>query len=157
MRILSPKISKFFINLFPPLLFNRIVVKRVSKDFREVDVKVKLSFMNKNLQRTIFGGTLFSAADPFFSLMYYQILAHKKIAAEAWVKRIEIDYLRPANKDVYLNFRISETDVEKAIEGIEKYKKFEKIHNLDIVGTDNKVYCKVTIWVYLKESIPVLK
>ena len=70
---MTPRSFKWLMNLYPPLFFNRIRVVRVSKNFKEVDVVIKKSLLNKNIQGTIFGGTLFSAADPYYTRMYDQI------------------------------------------------------------------------------------
>ena len=53
---LKPWQVKFMMNIFPALFFNRVRVKRVSSDFCEMDVRVKLSIFNRNLQGSIFGG-----------------------------------------------------------------------------------------------------
>ena len=60
---------RWILNLFPPLLFNRIFIQNINRDFKEIIVCVRHSWMNKNFQRTIFGGTIFSAIDPYFPTM----------------------------------------------------------------------------------------
>ena len=57
---------KWILNLFPPLLFNRISIKSISEDFKQVHVQIRYSWMNKNFNRTIFGGTISSAIDPTY-------------------------------------------------------------------------------------------
>jgi acyl-coenzyme A thioesterase PaaI-like protein len=79
--------AKWLMNLYPPLLINRISVKSISSDYKLVEVQVKKSLLNRNLQKTIFGGAIFSAADPFHALMYWQIFRLKGIHCEAWLKR----------------------------------------------------------------------
>lgn len=151
---LSASKAKWLINLYPPLLFNRIVVTRIKSDFTEVDVKINYSWLNKNLQKTIFGGTLFSAADPFFSLMYWQALVQQGVKAEAWVKRLEIDYIRPANADVFLQFILTQEELTTAKENVEKNGKFDKWHAINIVDKEGRICCKVKIHVYLRKTKP---
>jgi hypothetical protein len=54
-------VIKFILNIFPPLLFNRIVLKEISNDFLEMKVVIKKSLFNMNFNKTIFGGSIFSA------------------------------------------------------------------------------------------------
>ena len=75
----TPKsIIKIVLNIFPPLLFNRIVLKEISDDFMTMRVLLKRSIFNMNFQKTIFGGSIFSACDPYFPTMYYHIFKKKK-------------------------------------------------------------------------------
>ena len=69
---LSRRGIRWALNLFPPLLFNRISIQSISEDFMEIKVRVRHSWMNKNFHRTIFRGTIFSAIDPLLS---YHVLA----------------------------------------------------------------------------------
>ena len=47
------------------LLVQRIWVQGFDKGFKGVSVKVSKSILNKNFNNSIFGGTIFAAADPF--------------------------------------------------------------------------------------------
>ena len=70
---------KLTLNIFPPLFFNRIYLKNISADYREMNVSLKRSFTNINYYKSIFGGSIFSACDPFFPIMYYHIFKEKKL------------------------------------------------------------------------------
>lgn len=139
-------------NLYPPLLINRIVIKRISKDYREVDVVIKKSLLNRNLQGTIFGGTIFSAADPFYALMYWQNFNLSGIKCEAWLKSAEIDYLKPGKTSLLAQFRLSEEDIREAGEAIQNNHKFEKWHEVNLIDRSGEVVAKVKTLVYLRKA-----
>lgn len=146
---LTPFTFKWMMNLYPPMLFNRIVVKRVSADFKEVDVVIKKSLFNKNLQGTIFGGTLFSAADPFFSMMYWQVFTQRGLKMEAWIRAAEADYKKPCKSDMSLKFRITEQDVEDARQMVEKEGRIKKWHLIQMTDRNNEVCVEVKLLVYI--------
>ena len=77
--MLRRKTLQFILNIFPPLFFNRIILKKVSEDYTYMKVKIRRSILNINFHKTIFGGTIFSAFDPFFPTMYYNIFAKSQI------------------------------------------------------------------------------
>ena len=79
-------------NWWPPFLFSGISVARVSEDFREVDVRLKLHSWNCNTHRTHFGGNLFSMTDPFYALMLAKILGRGYVV---WDKAASIDFRAP--------------------------------------------------------------
>ena len=115
-----PKILiKITLNIFPPLLFNRIILKHISPDFSEMKVIVKRTLFNINFHRTIFGGSIFSACDPYFPTMYYNIFAKKQRKLIVWLKAAEIKYLKPANSTLKLHFKIYivKTSLKEIISG----------------------------------------
>lgn len=146
----SPLFSKFLMNLYPPFLVSRIIVKFVSKDFRTVRVKIKKSFLNRNLQGSIFGGTIFSAADPFIALMYWQILKRHGINCEAWLKSAKISYLKPADSSLTVVFEISETDVYNAKEKMNSQQRFQASHTMEMRNAKGEVCATVETLVYLR-------
>ena len=64
-----PALFRRAINLWPPFLGAGIKVTRVSADYREIEVTLKLGLTNRNYFGTQFGGSLFAMTDPFFALM----------------------------------------------------------------------------------------
>ena len=101
-------------SLYPPLFFNRIVVQSISSDFKRVKVKVVKSIFNKNPQGSIFGGTLFSGTDPYPAVQFWNIFRSRGYDCVAWLKRSEIDYIKPAKSSVVYDFYIPEVMVNKA-------------------------------------------
>lgn len=144
--------AKWLMNLYPPLLINRISVKSISTDYKLVEVQVKKSLLNRNLQKTIFGGTIFSAADPFHALMYWQIFRLKGIHCEAWLKRAEIQYLKPANSDLRLLFRISDEEIELAHSQLKEKGKAEMIHETAILNNKKETVAFVRSTISLKQK-----
>ncbi len=65
--VVSENVLKWALRFYPPLLFQRIWVIRFEKDFKGVSVKINKSLINNNYNNSIFGGTIFAAADPIFT------------------------------------------------------------------------------------------
>ena len=60
-RVLSEWVFKWFLNLYPPLLFNRIRIVEVGPGIRYLRIRVGKSLLTRNLHGSIFGGTIYSA------------------------------------------------------------------------------------------------
>ena len=73
----SPKTLKWLLRFYPPLFFQRIWVVKFGEDFTWVEVKINKSILNINYNKTLFGGTIFSASDPFYAILFDQILQKK--------------------------------------------------------------------------------
>tara|TARA_Y100001978_G_scaffold180341_1_gene175798 strand:+ start:165 stop:491 length:327 start_codon:yes stop_codon:yes gene_type:complete len=88
-----------------------IYLNSISSDYREMNIVLKKSIFNINYYKSIFGGSIFSACDSYFPIMYYYIFKNKKL--KVWVKKAEINYLKPAESSLRLNFKIEKSQVKK--------------------------------------------
>ena len=108
---LTPRKFRFFMNLYPPYFFTRTKVKSVSADWREAVVVLKKSLLTRNYVGTTFGGSLYSATDPFLMLMLIQIMGIKDYII--WDKGAVIDFKKPARTDITYVFKITDEDLKK--------------------------------------------
>ena len=143
---------KFVLNIFPPLLFNRIVLKEISDDFLEMKVVLKKSLFSVNFHKTIFGGSIFSACDPYFPTMYYHIFAKKRRKLIIWLKSAEIQYLKPADSTLRLNFKITQENIELAEKTLNEKGKFEIWHTVKALNKEGVVCVKARMQVYLRDN-----
>ena len=146
------KILRFVLNIFPPLFFNRIILKKVSEDYTELKVIIRKSMLNMNFQKTIFGGTIFSAFDPYYPTMYYNIFQQKDRKLEIWLKSANIKYKRPAKTSLHINFTIRAEDIIEAENALNKRGKFEKWHTVQAINTKGVVCAEAEMLVYLKDN-----
>ncbi|MBJ10709.1 MAG: DUF4442 domain-containing protein [Flavobacteriales bacterium] len=147
---LSPKLVRLILNLFPPLLFNRIKIQSIKKNFMQIKVRIRHSIINKNLHRSIFGGTIFSAIDPYFPIMYWQIFSHKNLPMEVWLKSAEISFKNPAETDLYLIFTLKEKDIHNALKGLEKDGRFQVWHEVEAVDENGIICAEGKVLVYIR-------
>jgi len=149
----TPKFAiKLILNVFPPLLFNRIVLKEISDDFMQMRVVIRRALFNINFHKTIFGGSIFSACDPYFPTMYYHVFANKNRKLIVWLKSAEIQYLRPANSSLKLHFKITKEDITIAEKELDKEGKYEIWHDIEAVNKKGIVCAKAKMLIYLRDG-----
>ena len=145
--------KKFFLklslNIFPPLFFNRILLKSISSDFREINVILKKSIFNINYYKSIYGGSIFSACDPYFPIMYYHIFKNRKLIV--WVKSAEINYIKPAYSSLKLNFKIQDSQIKEIEQALFKNGKHEIINEVKAINLENVICAEAKITVYLRD------
>lgn len=96
-------------NFWPPFLFSGIKIASVENDFKDVTVRLKLRFWNKNYVGTAFGGSIFALTDPFYMLMLIKNLGAEYIV---WDRSATIQYLKPGRTDLTAMFHISQKDID---------------------------------------------
>ena len=145
------KILRFVLNIFPPLFFNRIILKKVSEDYTEFKVVLRKSILNMNFHKTIFGGTIFSACDPFFPTMYYYIFKNKNCNLIIWVKNAEINYLQPADTSLLLEFKINESQIKDIEKGLKLHGKYEVKNEVNALNKKQVICANAQITTYLRD------
>jgi hypothetical protein len=148
--VVSERLSKWGMRIYPPLLFQRIWVVKINKGFRGVTVNINKSILNRNYNNSIFGGTIFSAADPFYPLLFHQIFMHKGYNVIAWSKSSEIQFLKPGLTKLQFKIHISEDEIAEAEQILNTGGKYIKSHPIDIYNTSGEVCVIIMNEVYLR-------
>lgn len=118
--IVSANILKWGMRLYPPLFFQRIWVKNIHPDFMGADITIYKSLLNINANKSIFGGTIFSAIDPFYPVLLDQYFQHNGIRRTvAWLKTAQIDYIKPARHQLRIQVRLDQTILTEALTHIQ--------------------------------------
>lgn len=148
--LISENTLKWAMRFYPPLFFQRIWVKKFDKGFTGVEVKIAKSILNANYNRSIFGGTIFSASDPFYALMFDQLLQRRGFKVRVWLKSAEIKYLKPGRSHLYFKIQLSEDQIMEAEEALKTVGKFVKAYPMEITNTDGEVCARVINEVYIR-------
>lgn len=148
--VVTENMLKWAIRLYPPLFFQRIWVKKFDKGFVGVHVKISKSYFNINYNNSIFGGTIYSASDPFYALLFDQILKRRGFKTRVWLKSASIKYLKPGHDNLYFKISLSEEDIQEAEEALHTVGKFIKAFPLEIVNKQGEVCAKVINEVYIR-------
>jgi len=105
------------LNFYPPYLFSGIKVIQYDKQFTYFKVRLKLTWYNRNLVGTAFGGSLYAMCDPFYMFILIINLGKEYIV---WDKAASIDFIKPGKGTVYAEFSIPKEDISKIREEVEK-------------------------------------
>ncbi len=151
--LVSENVLKWALRFYPPLLFQRIWVIRFEKGFRGVKVKVNKSLLNNNYNNSIFGGTIFASADPFYPLLFHQVLTHKGYKVRVWLKSAEINYIKPGRTDLFFHINITEEDIQEVEQTLNTGGKHVKAYPIEMYSKDGEQCVTVSCHVYIRNLI----
>lgn len=137
------------LNLYPPYWGTGIVIKKISPDFKEIIVQMKMTWYNRNYVNTHFGGSLYSMTDPFFMLMLMQILGKEYIV---WDKAAYIDFIKPGRGAVTAKFVIDKEQIEDIIVKTVHGQKYLPKFTVDIVDQANNKVARVIKTLYIRKK-----
>ncbi|MGN0003624.1 MAG: YiiD C-terminal domain-containing protein [Sphingobacterium composti] len=130
---LTPSSLKWVLRTYPPFVFQRIWVRKIYDNFRGAEVKIYKSFLNINSNKTVFGGTIFSALDPMHSILLDQLFKQKGLKKTvAWLKSAKIDYLKPGTTDLTYRIQLNEDEIDEAFKTIKENGKVIKTFTTEV-------------------------
>ena len=148
--IISESTLKWAMRFYPPMFFQRIWVQRFGKGFTSAEVKINKSFLNKNYNDSIFGGTIFAGGDPFYALLFDQILQRRGYKVRVWLKSAQIQYLKPGRTNLYFRINISEKDIAEAEQILNTEGKFVKSFPIKMFNKQGELCVSVIHEVYVR-------
>lgn len=148
--LVSEKVLKWVIRFYPPLFFQRIWVKSFFKDYKGVEVIIRKSIFNKNYNRSIFGGTMFCAADPFYPILFQQILKRKGYNIIVWIKSAQVQYLKPANTNMHFNITVDDATISHAEHILNIEGKYIKTFPINIFDKQGELCVTVDAELYIR-------
>jgi hypothetical protein len=95
-------------NFWPPFLFSGIHIDHIDKNFRSIRVSLRDYILNRNYVGTAFGGSLSAMTDPFFMIMFINILGKEYYV---WDKAGRIDFVAPGKGRLSVDFRVSDEQI----------------------------------------------
>lgn len=147
-RLMQTRLLSFdrLLQFYPMFLFLGLKI-RITKDFREVYIRIPLRFYIKNNTGVMFGAAMCTASDPFPALLFQKILP----GTIAFTRSHGLEYLRPAKTAVEMRARISDEDLEEIKNSMEEYGKAQKTFEYFFTDKHEKRVAKVTSTAYLRK------
>ena len=136
-------------NYWPPFWGAGIHIDRVSNNFLEVDVSLKLRFWNRNYVGTHYGGSLYSMTDPFYMLMLINLLGKGYIV---WDKGATIRFKKPGVEKVYVKFRLTQEQVDIFKKDLDEKNKIEPVLTVNVLDKNGLVIAEVDKTIYIKKK-----
>lgn len=149
-RILKPWQLRWMLKWYPPLLLQRIKAEHIADDFLYIRMRAKRSLLNRNLNGTMFGGSIYAAADPIFPLMYWQALARRGLDLQTWLMASKVQYRRPAATSLWFDFRLKEQDLMEAMRDLEERGKAVRTHQVQAIDGEGEVCAELELVSYLR-------
>jgi hypothetical protein len=139
-------------NLYFPYLGAGIRCTRVTEDYTEIDIRMKLTWYNRNYVGTQFGGSLYSMTDPYYMLMLINNIGRDYVV---WDKAAKIDFKKPGRGTVYAYFRLAKDQIAAIKKQADENPKFVFDLPVNVVDQDGAVIAEVikTMYVRRKDQI----
>jgi acyl-coenzyme A thioesterase PaaI-like protein len=142
----SSRRLRWLFNIHPAYRGTGGRVTYISGDWREVRVRLPLSWRTRNYVGTIFGGSLYGAVDPIYMVMLIRILGPAYVV---WDKAATIRFRRPARSTLHARFLLTDGEIRTIRTALETAPSIDRVYEIDLADAAGVVHARVEKTVYI--------
>lgn len=143
------RLARWGFNLFPAYCSTGARVIYISDDWREVRVRLPLTWRTRNYVGTIFGGSMYAAVDPIYMMMLIKILGPRYVV---WDKAASIRFRKPGRADLEAWFTISSDETDLIHQELEQHPSLDRTYHVDMVDAAGVVHASFEKVLYIRKA-----
>ena len=146
---MKSKLLRWGFNLFPAYCATGARITYVASDFREVRIRLPLSWQTRNYVGTIFGGSIYAAVDPVYMLMLIKNLGKDYII---WDKSACINFKKAGRTTLFARFLIDENELKMIKKELAHARHVDRTYHVALTDDQGTVHATVEKVVYVREK-----
>jgi len=143
------RLARWWLNFYPCYRGSGAWVTFIATDWREIHVKLPLSWQTRNVVGTIFGGSIYAAVDPIYMLMLMRNLGPEY---NVWDKAASIRFKKPGRSTLYARFLLNEVDLQDIQIELSRQPSIDRVYSVDLKDTEGNVRAIVEKTIYIARS-----
>ena len=138
-------------NLFPAYRGTGARVTYIAEDFREVRVRLPLSWRTRNAVGTIYGGSMYGAVDPIYMIMLIRLLGRDYVV---WDKAATIRFRKPGRAPLFATFKIDAAELDAIHAATAGDAPIDRTYYIDLVDEQRAVHAEIEKVIYIRRRPP---
>ena len=149
--LVSARSLKWLLRFYPPLFLQRIWVVKIDRGFKAMQVKISRSLFNLNYNRSIFGGTIFSAADVCYPVLFHQLLSHNGYKVAVWSRSAHVHFIKKSSSKISFVVSLSNEEIDDALLSLHQLGRYNKAYPINIYNDNGDLCANITCEVYVRD------
>jgi acyl-coenzyme A thioesterase PaaI-like protein len=134
------RLLRYAFNFHPAYRGSGGRVKFIAHDFREIRVRIPLSWRTRNYVGTIFGGSMFAAVDPMYMIMLMKNLGEGFVV---WDKSASVRFRKPGRSDLNARFVVTQEQLDSIRDEVSPGRSAERSWEIELVDEEGNVCASV--------------
>ncbi len=145
------RLLRWKFNLFPAYRGSGARVTYIDDTMREVRIRLPLNWRTRNLNGTIYGGSIYAAVDPIHAVMLIRLLGQQDYVA--WTKEASVRFKRQARTDLTARIVLGADEVAAIREEVQRKGKVERRYQVDLIDDRHHVCatCDILIHIHARQ------
>ena len=149
---LRSMVLRWGFNLFPAYCATGARITYVASDFREVRIRLPLSWQTRNYVGTIFGGSMYAAVDPVYMLMLIKNLGREYIV---WDKSACINFKKPGRTALVARFLLDQREIDLIRQELEHARHIDRNYLVELTDDQGIVHASIEKVLYIRRKAQV--
>ena len=141
------RLLRWKFNLFPAYRGSGARVTYIADDFREVRVKLPLSWRTRNYVGTIFGGSIYASVDPMYMIMLIRILGRGYLV---WDKAATIRFRKPGRTMLFATFRLDDAELDAIRAAAASGEPVNRTYVVDLIDSEGTVHASIEKVIHIR-------
>ena len=146
---LRTRLLRLGFNLFPAYRGTGGHITYIADDFREIRIRLPLSWRTRNYVGTIFGGSMYGAVDPVYMLMLIRTLGPECVV---WDKAASIRFRKPGRSTLYANFVLDEEELDTIRAALRDKPTIDRVYEIELTDSQGTVHATVSKAVHIRRK-----
>lgn len=134
------RLRRWVYNFYPAYRGTGAWVTYIDDEWKEICVRLPLSWRTRNIVGTIFGGSLYASVDPFYMIMLIQRLGPEYVV---WDKAATIRFKRPGRETLYARFAIDDTEIDEIRRLLQTEIKTDRVYVVELKDRHGIVHARI--------------
>ena len=145
------RLLRWKFNLFPSYRRSGARITYIDATLREVRLRLPLNWRTRNLNGTIYGGSIYAAVDPIHAVMLVSLLGAENYVA--WTKEAHVRFKRQARTALTARIVLEEAEVTQVRVDVEREGKVERRYPVELRDARGHVCaaCEILVHIHTRE------
>lgn len=140
---------RWTMNLWPCYRGSGARITYIAGDWKETQVKLRLSLRTRNYVGSIFGGSLYAAVDPIYMLMLIKCLGPDYVV---WDKAATIRFRRPGRSTLTATFKLDDAELDEIKNGLETEPKLDRTYRVELADANGIVHAEIDKIIHISKK-----
>jgi acyl-coenzyme A thioesterase PaaI-like protein len=127
-------------NFFPAYRGTGGRIEYIAHDYREIRVRLPLSWRTRNYVGTIFGGSIYGAVDPIYMIMLIKNLGPDYIV---WDKSATVRFRKPGRTTLHARFIVTAEELDEIRTLLQTAERTDRTYRIELIDADGTVHAEV--------------
>ncbi len=144
------RLARWGFNWFPAYRGTGARITFIASDWREIRVRLPLSWRTRNYVGTIFGGSMYGAVDPVYMIMLIHLLGPGYVV---WDKAATIRFRKPGRESLTATFRVTEEELDAIRGEVDRNGRAERTYTVELVNAAGEIHASCEKLLSIKSKI----
>ena len=144
---LRTRLQRLGFNWFPAYRATGGRITYIAGDWREIRIRLPLSWRTRNYVGSIFGGSMYGGVDPIYMVMLIRNLGPEYVV---WDKAASIRFRKPGRSTLFAGFALDGAELEAIRAATADGAPTDRVYRVELVDAAGTVHAEVEKTVYVR-------